>query len=377
MDRLGTDCCNLSLSSPEPRLFLTLPLRHRLRSAASIRLVSTIVVGCNPNTVTENPSGGSRTVAIVDAYDDPNALSDLNTFSTKFGLPAATSSNFAVVYASGTKPGQDLSGGWESEESLDIEWVHAMAPDATIILVEAASESLTDLLAAVGVASIVVEAAGGGEVSMSWGFSEFPGELSDDPIFTTTGVAYIAATGDNPGTDYPSVSPNVIAAGGSAVRRNPFNGNLIGRGVWQETGAGPSFYEPRPAFQNAIKSAFPLIVRGMRGVPDLSFDSDPDTGVWIYDSFPIPGALGVDGSNWFVFGGTSVAAQALAGIINVGGHFSSSSALELARIYNHRTFTSDYTDIASGNCYYYDSFSAMAGWDYCTGVGTPVGYGGK
>lgn len=341
------------------------------------RLVSTIVAGCNPNTVTENPTGGSKTIAIVNAFDDPNAMNDLNTFSTQFGLPAATSSNFSVAYASGTKPGQDPTGGWEAEESLDIEWVHAMAPDAKIILVEAASESLTDLLAAVVVASDLVNAAGGGEVSMSWGFSEFSTETLTDPIFTTTGVVYIAAAGDSAGVDYPSASPNVIAAGGTTVRRNPFDGNLIGQGTWQDTGGGPSVYESRPAFQNAIKSAFPLIVRGQRGTPDLSFDSDPDTGVWIYDSIPISGAMGVEGSNWFVFGGTSVAAQALAGIINVGGRFLSSSTLELNRIYYHGTMTNEYHDIVSGNCGPCDGFSATAGWDYCTGVGSPIGYDGK
>ncbi len=338
------------------------------------KLVSTIVAGCNPNTVTENPSGGSRTIAIVDAWDDPDAASDLSTFSSQFGLPAAS---FSVVYASGTRPAQDPTGGWEAEEALDIEWVHAMAPDATIILVEAASNLFTDLFTAVGVASSLV-GPGGGEVSMSWGGSEFSDEaLSDSAFFTTPGVVYIASSGDNPGAEYPSVSPDVIAAGGTTVRRNPFTGNLIGQGVWQESGGGPSLYEPRPPFQNAIKDAFPLIVRGTRGVPDLSFDSDPDTGVWVYDSFSMPGVSGVDDTNWFVFGGTSVAAQALAGIINVAGHFSSSSALELTRIYNHMAFTTAYHDIVSGNCGPYDGFSAVAGWDYCSGAGTPVGYGGK
>lgn len=332
------------------------------------RLVS-FVAGCNPNAVTENPSGGSRTIAIVDAYDDPDAAGDLIAFSSQFGLPSVTKAGFRVVYASGSEPSQDPTGGWEAEESLDIEMVHAMAPGANIILVEAASDLNTDLYSAVALASTLVEDAGGGEVSMGWGSSEFAGETSYDSVFTTPGVVYVAASGDGPGTEYPSVSPNVIAAGGTTVRRRYLTGDLKGQSAWQETGGGPSLYEPHPGFQITINHAF-------RAVPDLSFDSDPDTGVWIYDSIPISGLTSV-GSNWYIFGGTSVATPSLAGIINVSGHFSSSSSLELSRIYKHETFRADYRDITVGNCGPYDSFSAMVGWDYCSGVGVPFGYGGK
>ena len=214
---------------------------------------------------------------------------------------------------------------------------------------------------------------------MDWGGSETSDETSVDPLFTTPGVVYISSTGDNPGTEYPSVSPNVIAVGGSTIRRSLFTGDLIGQSTWQDGGGGPSFYEPRPTYQNVIKSAFPLIVRDTRGIPDLSFDADPNTGAWIYDSIKMSDTHGggVGGSPWYIFGGTSLAAAAVAGVINVGGHFSASSALELTRIYNHVTFTTDYHDIASGNCGPYDAFSALAGWDYRTGVGTPIGYGGK
>jgi kumamolisin len=132
-------------------------------------LVSTIVAGCNPNTVTENPSGGSKLIAIVDAYDDPDAMSDLNTFSSQFGLSSVTSTTFKVVFAAGTRPAQDPTGGWEGEESLDIEMAHAMAPGADIVLVEAASNSDVDLFTAVSVAGTLVASAGGGEVLMDWG----------------------------------------------------------------------------------------------------------------------------------------------------------------------------------------------------------------
>jgi kumamolisin len=342
------------------------------------RLVSTIVPGCNPNTVTENPTGGSGLIAIVDAFDDPNAMSDLNAFSSQFGLPLVTSSTFEVVYATGTQPEQDPTGGWEGEESLDIELAHAMAPGANLVLVEAATNSNHDLLRAVTAAGSLVAAAGGGEILMDWGGSETPGETSHDWRFTTPGVVYISSTGDSPGTDYPSVSPNVVAVGGSRIRRDS-SGNSLGQRVWHNTGGGPSLYESRPAYQDTVASQFPPAVRDKRGTPDVSFDGDPNTGAWVYDSIPMTDAPGggVGGSNWYIFGGTSLSAAAMVGMIDVAGHFSKSSARELTRIYNHGTLAADYHDIVSGTCGVDGSLSAAPGWDYCTGVGTPIGYGGK
>ena len=218
---------------------------------------------CNPYVVTRNPSGGSRAIAVVEAFDAPNAMSDLAVFSAQFGLPAPSSASFQVVYASagacttgGTKPGYDL--GWEAEASLDLQWAHAMAPHATIYVVEAASDGPDDLFAAVAVASQCVAENGGGEVSMSWGFSEASGETAVDSLFTQKGVVYFAATGDSPGALYPAVSPNVVAVGGTSLVRNPlpWRGNLgdfQGEVVWnwgptEGTGGGPSLYEPRPPY---------------------------------------------------------------------------------------------------------------------------------
>jgi kumamolisin len=135
-------------------------------SLACIYGLTTPSGGCNPNTVTTVASGGSRAIAIVDAYHYANALSDLRTFSAQFGLPTPTASSFQVVFASGWQPASDA--GWELEMALDIEMAHATAPNAKIYLVEAASDSLYDLLAGVDRAAQLVAAAGGGEVSMSW-----------------------------------------------------------------------------------------------------------------------------------------------------------------------------------------------------------------
>ena len=154
-------------------------------SLACVYGLVTVVTGCNPNKVTAVPTGGGKMIAIVDAYDAPERASDLAAFSTQFGLPHCS---FQVVYASGVKPKYDL--GWEFEESLDVQWAHAMAPQAEIVLVEAASNNFSDLMVAEDVASKMVNAAGGGEVSNSWGSAEFYGETAYDSHFVKAGVVF-------------------------------------------------------------------------------------------------------------------------------------------------------------------------------------------
>jgi kumamolisin len=328
--------------------------------------------GCNPNVVTANPTGGSKTIAIVDAYDDPNAASDLAAFSSNFGLPAP---NFQVVYATGMKPPQDITGNWEAEESLDIEWSHAMAPNAKIVLVEAKSNSNADLFAAVKVASSLVAEAGGGEVSMSWGGAEFSFERFWDSYLQTPGVVYFAAAGDSAGVIYPSASPFVVSAGGTALSMNISTGNFQLQLAWLNTGGGPSIYEPQPSYQAGI-----LGLNGARGTPDISFDSDPDTGVWVYDSTPwyLGGGIVVGGPKqpWVVIGGTSVATPSLAGIVNAAGKFASSSFAELTTIYSLAS-TGTFRDVTYGVCGFYDGIIAGTGYDFCTGLGSPFGYSGK
>ncbi len=326
------------------------------------------VKGCNPNTVTVNPTGGFGAIAIVDAYDDPAAATDLAAFSTQFGLPAAT---FSVVYASGSKPAQDPTGGWELEESLDIEWAHAMAPSAKIYLVEAASNSFSDLFTAETKAAALVNAAGGGEVSNSWGGSEFSSETTFDSHFVESGVVFFASAGDSAGTIYPSVSPNVVAAGGTTISRNPITGAFQAELAWNSAGGGPSTYESRPSYQSGIAS----IVGGVRGTPDLSFDSDPNTGVWVADSIPNNGQGGPGA--WWIVGGTSVASPALAGIVNATGLKETSSDGELTEIYSNLGVVADFADTLKGSCYFYDGYLAVKGWDFCTGVGSVKGKKGK
>lgn len=332
--------------------------------------------GCNPNQTTQDPDGGSQTIAIVDAYDDPNAASDLAYFSQQFGLPFDPS-KFNVVYAQGAQPPEDPGGGWEFEESIDIEYSHAMAPNATIYLVEANSNFDSDLFPAIQVASNLVRCGktttcpagskGKGEVSMSFDGAEFPQEASLDSFFTTPGVVYFAASGDAPGVGYPCASPNVVCVGGATNSRSLKTGNLIAQISWAEAGGGKSSYEPIPPYQ----SQNPFIARrleGSRGVPDLSAVANIDTGVWVWDTFPDNGATG-----WFIAGGTSVATPVVAGIINSTGDFADSSTAELTKLYgdSHLFLDGHVTDIVYGACNYYAGSFAEFGWDECTGLGSP------
>jgi kumamolisin len=330
--------------------------------ACVYQLVARIVPGCNPNATTANPGGGSRAIAIVDAFDDPTAASDLATFSAQFGLAAA---KLTVVYANGTEPGLDPTGGWEVEESLDTQWAHAMAPGAQLFLVEAPNNSLINLFSATLVASNLVAAAGGGEVSMSWGAGEFTEETEFDSIFTTPGVVYFASSGDSAGVEYPSASPNVVSAGGTSNSRNTNTGNLIFQNAWQDGGGGASQVESRPAFQRGLG----FLVGDARGTPDVSFDANPATGVWVFDSNP------VSGTGWYVVGGTSVAAPSLSGIVNAAGSFHAGSQAENDELYSDRS--NDFNDITYGDCGVSMSNFAIPGYDLCTGIGTVQTLRGK
>jgi len=356
-------------------------------SIACVYGLVTAVSGCNPSSFNTVVTGGTKAIAIVDAYDDPWAGPDLAYFSDQFGLPFSTS-QLQVVYQDGAgyPPEIDETGGWELEESLDIEYAHAMAPNAKIYLVEADSSYLSDLVAAVQIASNLVRcgktttcpstATGTGEVSMSWGGSEFTasggdvGETSLDSYFTTPGVVYVAASGDGPGTIYPCVSPNVVCAGGTTLRRNPSTGALIGETTWDSDGGGISLYEANPSYQSSVSS---IVSAKHRGVPDISTDANPITGMWVWDS----NYLEETGGGWFIVGGTSASSPTIAGILNKAGGFSASSAAELTKIYTNKAVTSAYSDTTTGNCGPYSGWTAVAGWDPCTGVGTPKGYTDK
>src|SRR5208283_1014123 len=251
---------------------------YLFETPASLACIYNLVppsAGCNPNAVTAVSNGGSTSIAIVDAYDNPGAAKDLAKFSKQFGLPPA---NFQVVFATGTRPLRDS--GWEIEESLDVQWAHAMAPNAKLYLVEAASNSFYDLFTAETVAASIVANDGGGVISNSWGGSEFADEAAYDSFFSYPSVVYFASTGDGPGVIYPSASPYVVAVGGTTLSRNPNSGAYILESAWNSTGGGLSQYETIPLYQKGVAK----VVGSQRGVPDVSAEADPNSGIWVRDS---------------------------------------------------------------------------------------------
>ena len=314
--------------------------------------------GCIPGSVATVASGGSRTIAIVDAYDHPSIAHDLAYYSTYFGLPPAS---FRVVFASGTRPAQDPTGGWEGEEAVDVEMAHALAPNAQIILVEAATPD--DLFTAVDVASNLVAQAGGGEVSMSWGSEEFSSENTYESHFLKPGVVYFASTGDSPGTQYPAVSPNVVAVGGTSIRRNPTTGVLYGQSTWDQGGGGASAYVPSPAYQQGVRS----LTGTQRAVPDVAAIGNPYTGVWIYDSLPADGYP----AGWQIIGGTSVSAPIVAALTNASGTFQASGVAELTQLYANAG-SNRFRPIQVGTCGPGEGYSATLPWSPCVGLGSPA-----
>jgi kumamolisin len=311
---------------------------------------------------------GRGLIVIVDAFHYSTALNDFNVFSQQFGLPQETSTDplaptntvFQVVYANGKEPRKNC--GWAQEAALGIQWAHAMAPGAKIVLVEAATNSFENLLAAVDVASALTSPYTK-QVSMSWGGSEFSSEASNDFHFLTNGVVYFAASGDTGGkTIYPSASPYVVAAGGTSIHTTS-GGTFISESGWSGSGGGLSLYESRPSYQDGIFS----IVGSKRGIPDVSAVADPNTGVAVYISTPCKGRSG-----WLALGGTGVSAPCLAGMANLAAHNYTNSLGLLTNIYGNLG-TSNFRDIVTGTA---GSFSCTTGWDFVTGVGSPQGTSG-
>jgi subtilase family serine protease len=303
--------------------------------------------------------GTGQTIAIVDAYSQPNIKADLTKFDTQFALKAPPS--FTIINQNGgtTLPAPDVN--WGEEESLDVEWAHAIAPKANILLVEANSNFNSDLYTGVNTAKAW---AGVSVVSMSFGASEFSGENSYDSTFVTPsghqGVTFIAATGDNgaPGS-YPAFSPNVLAVGGTRLSASS-TGAYLGESGWSGSGGGFSVYEAEPSYQSTVQ------VSGIRTIPDVASDADPSTGVYMYDSYASPGG-------WFIAGGTSLAAPTLAGLVaiaNQGRVHAGKATFRDTQLQSvlYTLPASDFHDITTGN----NGYPAGVGYDLVTGIGSPA-----
>ena len=300
-------------------------------------------------------TGGTGTIAIIDAYDDPNIQTDLNTFSNQYHLPTANFEKHLMA------PRVKNDAGWALEESLDTQWAHAIAPNAKILLVVAKSASGNDLMAAVDYARNRQDVVA---ISMSWGGSEFLGESSYDPHFISPyGAAFFASSGDSgAGVSWPAVSPNVIGVGGTKL--NFVNSILSSETAWSGSGGGLSKYETQPGYQNLYNVA---MANGMRAVPDVSYNADPASGVSVYDSFGYQGIRG-----WFVVGGTSAGAPQWAAIKALNATTTNTNIYQDA-LAAPAAYFRDIVTGSNGTCEFY--CSAQAQYDYVTGLGSPITIG--
>jgi subtilase family serine protease len=247
-------------------------------------------------------NGAGETIALIEAYHDPTIASDLHAFDVAFGLPDPS---LTVV----DQAGSASNPGWQLEESLDVEWAHAIAPAARIVVVEAASQTRVALLNAVNTARNMP---GVVSVSMSWGTSEFHGEAIANVYFQTPpghqGITFLAASGDSGaanGVDWPSASPYVVAVGGTSLVTD-ITGAYLFESTWPNSGGGYSRNQFEPSYQSAVQ------ISGRRSTPDVAFDADPYTGVLVYQTSPFG-----EQDGWQVVGGTSLGTPAWAAIIAI------------------------------------------------------------
>jgi subtilase family serine protease len=300
-------------------------------------------------------AGGGQTVAIVDAYDDPNAEADLGVYRATYGLTPCTTANgcFRKVDQNGGTSYPAGNTGWSEEISLDLDMVSAVCENCHILLVEAASNGLGDLLTAEQTAGSL----GASAISNSWGANEFLFEILYDSYFQQ-GVAITASAGDSGyGTIWPAASPYVIAVGGTSLVPD---GSSRGwsETAWKGTGSGCSPYESKPAWQHDSGC-------GDRTVGDVAAVADPATGVAVYDTY--------NESGWLAFGGTSVSAPIVAAVYALAGNGKSANAP--SDPYANPSALFDVTSGSNGTCSPAYLCTAGVGYDGPTGLGTPNGTG--
>ncbi len=300
---------------------------------------------------------GSGTIAIVNAYNNPRAAKDLAKFSKRFGLRPCTKSNQCFEKHK-MSSGTPVNKTWALESALDVEWAHAIAPTAKILLVEAKSNSGTDLLRAIDYARSRKDVIA---ISLSWGGGEFSTERRFNNHFVAKeGAAIFAASGDDgSGTLWPSVSPNVIAVGGTTLRTA--GGEYESEIAWGGSGGGLSKYEPTPSYQQEFNVPEAI---GKRAVPDVSYNANPLTGFPVYFSMKYGKSSG-----WFLVGGTSAGAPQWAAIHSRGGNISHAKLYQNAKNENVGNFFRDIVQGQNGTCGFY--CDATTGYDYVTGLGSP------
>ncbi len=303
---------------------------------------------------------GTGTIAIVDAYDDPNAENDVNVYRAQYGLSACTTANgcFKKVGQTGTSALPKANASWSQEISLDLDMASAICPNCKILLVEATSNSFANLSAAVDRAALL----GANAISNSYGGSEYSSEVSDQSHYNHPGIAITVSSGDNGyGVEFPAASQYVTAVGGTHLVRSSTTRGWT-ETVWSGAGSGCSAYITKPTWQLDAGCS-------RRTVSDVSAVADPNTGVAVYDSYAYRGASG-----WMVFGGTSVAAPVIASVYVLAGNTGSINYGSYS--YSHTSSLNDVTSGSNGSCGGTYLCTGVAGYDGPTGNGTPNGTSG-
>ncbi len=306
-------------------------------------------------------SGQGRTVAVVDAFDDPNAESDLATYRSQYGLPSCTTGNgcFAKVNQDGLAsplPAASGSTGWATEESLDLDMVSAICPNCHILLVEADSTMISDL----GTGEDAAVANGARYISNSYSGPDASGDSAFEKYFDHPGSAITASAGDDGfGVGYPAASRFVTAVGGTELTID----KAVARGwterVWSGTGSGCSAFESRPSWQTGSGCTH-------RAVADVAADADPDTGVAMYDTY--------DQAGWLVVGGTSASSPIIAATYALAG-LPATGDIPAWYLYRHASQLYDVTAGSNGSCSPAYLCHGEPGYDGPTGLGTPHGPG--
>jgi subtilase family serine protease len=319
----------------------TVAINIELPSISNLTTPSNLLPGLHPAdlqsaySLPSQNSGG--TVAIVDAYDDPVAETDLAVYRAAFGLPPCTSLSGCfrkVNQQGGSQPYPAIDTGWDTEISLDLDMVSAACPNCKILLVEANSASFDDLGAAVDTAASM----GATAISNSYYGTEWPGETAEDAHYNHPGTAITVSAGDQVSTFYPAASPYVTSVGGTALSGSSGSWS---EAPWGNGGRGCSLYEPKPKYQAGLGCG------SARSTVDVSAVADPKTGVAMYDS---------TSGGWLVAGGTSVGAPLVAAAYALSGNVQSP-----AYSYAHPAAFHDV---------------APAGYDAATGLGSPNGVSG-